>query len=176
MVLERTPLERQILAKVMFDAGKTFKVIARALPGISMATLMAIKRNSSYDPVLLDSFKRRLPFKAYKLADDVLDLIDLSEVKKAPLNIKMMTFGIAIDKARDLEGSNRPVFNVVQVVNDCRKTRERLEWQLELIAKARRQHLDSTSTPTATSGATSPSTSSSTALLVIDQAKTVTEQ
>lgn len=103
-----------------------------------MSTLMAIKRNNTYSQQMLEEFKRRLPFKAYRLADDVLDLIDLEEVRKAPLNIKMMTFGIAIDKARDLEGSNRPIFNVVNIINDCKKTRDRLQGQLDAISRAKR--------------------------------------
>jgi hypothetical protein len=143
--LSRTPLETQILAKVMFDRGETFKVVQNALGGtISMSTLTCIKQNNEYSQVMLEEFKRRLPFKAYKLADNVLDLIDLEEVKRAPLNIKMMTFGIAIDKARDMEGSNRPVFNIVSIISDCKKTRDRLEAQLDVISQRKRQLLSST--------------------------------
>lgn len=90
-----------------------------------------------FDPVVLDRVKSRLIWKAYKLADDVLDFISIDEVKKAPLNIKMMAFGIAIDKARDMEGSNRPVFNVVTVINECKQTRDKLESQLSSITQAR---------------------------------------
>lgn len=137
ITLERTPIEKQIYAKTLFDSGATYKAIQKAIPGISTHTLQSIKENNTYSASLLEEFKRRLPFKAYKLADDVLDLIDCNEIKKAPLGVKMMAFGVAIDKARDMEGSNRPIFNIVSVVADCKKTRDKLELQLSSINQAR---------------------------------------
>jgi hypothetical protein len=135
--LERTPIEKQIYAKTLFDSGATYKAIQRAIPGIATHTLQAIKENNTYSPLLLDEFKRRLPFKAYKLADDVLDLINRDEIAKAPLGVKMMAFGVAIDKARDMEGSNRPVFNIVSIVNECKQTRDKLELQIANVRQAR---------------------------------------
>lgn len=134
--LTQIPEVKQIHAKVLFDAGTPFGIIKKRT-GLANDTLYAIKRNNEYSTTQLDEFKRRLPFKAYRLADDVLDLISLEEIKKAPLNVKMITFGIAIDKARDMEGSNRPVFNVVTVINECKQTRDKLESQLSSITQAR---------------------------------------
>ena len=82
------------------------------------ATITKIRDKQTYSASMLEEFKRRLPFKAYQLADNVLDLIDPSEIKKAPLGTKMVAFGVAIDKARDMEGSNRPVVNIVTMVGD----------------------------------------------------------
>ena len=130
--LERIPEEKQILAKVLFDAGRSFAHVKRQTK-LANDTLYAIKRNNEYSQTTLEEFKKRLPYKAYRLADDVLDLITLEDIKKAPLNIKMMTFGIAIDKARDMEGSNRPQFNIVNIVNECKTTRDKLEEQLKTI-------------------------------------------
>ena len=39
----------------------------------------------------------------------------------------MMVAGIAVDKARDMEGSNRPVFNIVNVVGELRNSLADLE-------------------------------------------------
>jgi len=130
--LQRTPIEKQIYAKVLLDSGATIRAVMAKVK-LSNETVIAIKRNQEYSSSQLEEFKRRLPFKAYKLADDVIDLIDPNEIKKAPLNIKMMAFGIAIDKARDLEGSNRPQINIVNIVNECKKTRDKLEDQLKSI-------------------------------------------
>ena len=73
---------------------------------------------------------------AYRLADDVMDMITPEEIVKAPLGVKMMAFGVAIDKARDMEGSNRPVFNIVTVVNEAQKTLAKLDSQLALLDAA----------------------------------------
>lgn len=136
MPLQRTPVETQIYAKTLLDSGASIRTVMHKL-SLGTETVMAIKRSQEYSQTMLDEFKRRLPFKAYKLADDVLDLIDSNEIKKAPLNIKMMTFGIAVDKARDMEGLNRPQLNIVNVVADCKRTRDKLESQLSMITKAR---------------------------------------
>lgn len=51
-----------------------------------------------------------------------MDLITVEEVQKAPLGTKVMLYGVAIDKARDMEGSNRPVFNIGSIVMDAQRT------------------------------------------------------
>jgi len=136
ITLERTPVEKQLYAKTLLDAGATIRAV-QAKTKLSGETVIAIKRSQDYSSSMLDEFRRRLPYKAYKLADDVLDLIEPNEIKKAPLNIKMMAFGIAIDKARDMEGLNRPQFNIVSVIADCKQTREKLEKQMAAISQAR---------------------------------------
>lgn len=130
------PVEKQIYAKTLLDMGVSLRRTAKRV-GISPVTVIAIKRNQAYSPRILDEFKHRLPYKSYKLADDVIDLITPAEIAKAPLGTKMMAFGVAIDKARDMEGSNRPVFNVVTVINECKSTREKLEAQLSTIKTLR---------------------------------------
>lgn len=136
ITLERTPIEKQIYAKVLLDQGTSIRTVA-AQTGLGKDTVNHIAWSQEYSSTQLDEFKRRLPFKAYRLADNVLDLISMDEIKKAPLGVKMMAFGVAIDKARDMEGSNRPIFNIVSVVADCKKTRDKLEGQLSSINQAR---------------------------------------
>lgn len=134
--LTHTPETSQIHAKVLFDSGIPFGIIKKRT-GLANDTLYAIKRNNEYSSTMLEEFKKRLPFKAYRLADNVIDLISLEEIKKAPLGVKMMAFGVAVDKARDMEGSNRPIFNIVTVVNDAVKTMSKLEAQMQLVQQAR---------------------------------------
>jgi hypothetical protein len=136
ITLERTPEEIQILAKVLFDTGHSIGQVKKRT-GLSNDTAIAIKRKNDYSASMLEEFKRRLPFKSYRWADDVLDIITVDEVKKAPLTAKVMLYGVAIDKARDMEGSNRPIFNIVSVVNDCNKTLGKLNEQMGLIAQAK---------------------------------------
>lgn len=139
MVLDRplpqTPIQSQIYAKILLDSGMSIvKVASRT--GLGKNTVNQVAWNQSYSTTMLDEFKRRLPFKAYRLADDVLDCIDVDEIKKAPLGVKMMAFGVAIDKARDMEGSNRPIFNIVSVINECKTTRDKLNAQMASIETA----------------------------------------
>ena len=117
ITLERTPIEKQIYAKTLLDNQQSVQHVAKVL-GMDRATITKIRDKQTYSASMLEEFKRRLPFKAYQLADNVLDLIDPSEIKKAPLGTKMVAFGVAIDKARDMEGSNRPVVNIVTMVGD----------------------------------------------------------
>jgi hypothetical protein len=119
----------QIYAKALLDMGVSIRQVARKTD-LCTTTIQVIKRQQDYSPFMLDQFKKRLPFKAYQLADDVLDLIDRDEIKKAPLGTKMMAFGVAIDKARDMEGSNRPVFNISNIVMDAQRTLTKLDAQL----------------------------------------------
>lgn len=129
LTLTQTPEEKQILAKILFDSSHSISQVCKRV-GISNHTAIAIKRRNDYSATLVEEYKRRLPMKAYRLADDTIDLITLQEIQKAPLGVKMMAFGVAIDKARDMEGSNRPIFNIVSVINECKQTRDRLEAQL----------------------------------------------
>jgi hypothetical protein len=137
ITLERTPIEKQIYAKSLLDNHTSIRTVARIVK-LDPGTVNVIAWKQDYSPTLLEEFKRRLPFKAYKLADDVLDLIDPDEIKKAPLGVKMMAFGVAIDKARDMEGSNRPVFNIVTVVNEAQRTLSKLDAQLAILDGADR--------------------------------------
>lgn len=144
ITLERTPIEKQIYAKVLFDNGNGIGRV-RKLTGLANDTLYEIQRNQTYSPTILEEFKKRLPFKAYRLADNVADLITLEEIQKAPLGVKMMAFGVAIDKARDMEGSNRPVFNIVTVVNETKTALSHINAQISAI-QARKLALSTANT------------------------------
>ena len=130
--LTATPMQNQIYAKTLLDMGMGIKRVARKLK-MGFHTVIAIKRSQAYSPHMMDEFKRRLPYKSYKWADDVLDIITPEEVQKAPLTAKVMLYGVAIDKARDMEGSNRPIFNIVSIVNETRQTMAKLNLQLASI-------------------------------------------
>ena len=132
ITLERTPIESQIYAKTLLDLNVSVNGVRRRT-GLADITIRNIRDKQVYSPTLLENFKRRLPFKSYRMADDILDCIDVNEIKSAPLGTKMVAFGIAIDKARDMEGSNRPIFNIVSVVNECKQTRDKLEAQMSLV-------------------------------------------
>ena len=135
ITLERIPEEKQILAKILFDSGHSISQVSKRVE-ISKMTAISIRHNNTYSATMVEDYKRRLPMKAYRLADNVIDFISLDEIKKAPLGTKMMAFGVAIDKARDMEGSNRPVFNIVTVVNDCQRTMAKVNDQLRLLDQA----------------------------------------
>jgi len=110
-------MEAQIYAKTLLDLNVSVNGVRRKT-GLADITIRNIRDRQVYSPTILESFKKRLPFKSYRLADDILDCVDVNEIKSAPLSTKMVAFGIAIDKARDMEGSNRTVVNIVTMVGD----------------------------------------------------------
>ncbi len=132
ITLERTPIEKQIYAKCLLESGMSIRSVASRVK-LAPDTVNNIAWKQDYSSTTLENFKKRLPFKLYRYADDMLDLVDYDEMKKAPIGTKMITVGIAIDKARDMEGSNRPVFNVVTVINECKQTRDKLERQMQAV-------------------------------------------
>jgi hypothetical protein len=144
ITLERIPIEKQIYAKCLLESGMSIRTVAHRVK-LAPDTVNNIAWKQDYSASTLENFKKRLPFKLYRYADDMLDLVDYDEMKKAPLGTKMISVGIAIDKARDMEGSNRPVFNIVTVVNEAQRTLSKLDAQLALLDdadKAQRPMLD----------------------------------
>lgn len=133
--MANTPIANQIYAKTLLDMGVSIRKVSSKTE-MSTKTIQVIKKRQDYSPVMLEEFKKRLPYKSYKWADDVLDIITVDEVAKAPLGTKVMLYGVAIDKARDMEGSNRPVFNIVGVVNDATRMLSRLDSQLSSIERS----------------------------------------
>lgn len=125
VTLTRTPEAKQVYARALFDLGFTIREVTRKA-GISNDTAMAIKRRCDYNSDSLEQLKKILPNKFYGLANESLNHLSPEKLEKCSAPQLMMVTGIAIDKARDMEGSNRPQFNIVTVVNECRQTSERL--------------------------------------------------
>lgn len=138
ITLERIAIQDQLYAKSLLDNGTPIRTVAR-LVGIQKDVVNHIAWKQDYSASMLENFKKRLPYKFYKYADDMMDLVSYDEMKKAPIGTKMVSVGIAIDKARDMEGSNRPVFNVVTVVQNLESRLTALDTQEKALLALKNQ-------------------------------------
>ncbi len=125
ITLERTPIQNQLYAKCLIDNGASIRAISRQT-GLTQDTLRVIRDKQTYSPLMIEKFKQRMPGKWAHLADDILDLSDRDEIKKAPINTRIWMAAVATDKFQALEGTNRPVFNIVTVVNQTKSALEGL--------------------------------------------------
>lgn len=136
LTLERVPIHKQIYARALLDTGASVRTVAEEC-SIGNSTVVAIKRKTDYDMRFLDTVKRSLPTAFYALAGLSLSKVSPEKLDACSAPQLMMVSGIAVDKARDMEGSNRPVFNVVTVINECKQTRDKLEQQMTRVQEAR---------------------------------------
>ena len=126
ITLERTPVQNQLYAKGLLDMGIGIGTVARKV-GMGKDTVTAIRDNHNLNPSMLERFKARMPLRFAQLVDDTLDLMDRDDIKKAPIQTRMWIAGVATDKMQALEGTNRPVFNVVNVVQNIERNLGELE-------------------------------------------------
>lgn len=136
LTLERVPIHKQIYAKALLDTGASISAVAEEC-SMGNSTVVAIKRKSNYDMGFLETVKKQLPTAFYALAGLSLSKVSPEKLDACSAPQLMMVSGIAVDKARDMEGSNRPVFNVVTVINECKQTRDKLELQMNQVQAAR---------------------------------------
>jgi hypothetical protein len=124
----------------MLASGMSYRQIMDDA-GVSPNTITAIKRKSIPESQLMDSIKKVLPTAFYALGNMAVMKVTPEKLDACSAPQLMMVAGISVDKARDMEGSNRPIFNVVTVVNECKQTRDKLEAQMARIQQAKKQLL-----------------------------------
>jgi hypothetical protein len=129
ITLEQTPIHKQIYARALLDAGASIRAVAEKCD-MGDSTVVKIKRKPDFNPNFLEAVKRSLPMAFYALAGLAMSKVSPEKLDACSAPQLMMVAGIAVDKARDMEGSNRPVFNVVTVINECKQTRDKLEQQM----------------------------------------------
>lgn len=116
ITLERTPHLKQVFAKALLDAPIPF-TIARVCKetGLDYRTVKEISRRNDYKIEAIQAIQKRLPAKFYITSDWALDNLTPAKMEACSAPQLMMVAGIAIDKARDMEGLNRPVINLVEL-------------------------------------------------------------
>jgi len=120
ITLQRIPHDKQVAIRTLTVLGQPYRRIAKALD-VSMDVITVVNRQFPSNSDEVEQYKKRLLNEAYGLSsrawmrvtDDKLDAMNA---------LQLTTIGaIGIDKARDMEGSNRPIFNVIQVAADISK-------------------------------------------------------
>ena len=117
ITLERIPHDKQVAVASFFDLGYSQSKIARSLD-ISRNVVHNILAQFPSNSSELEQCKKTIISKSYglvarawnRVTDDKLDAMNA---------LQLTTIGaIGVDKARDMEGSNRPVVNIVTMVGD----------------------------------------------------------
>ena len=117
ITLERIPHDKQVAVHALSTLGYSVRKISAAVD-VSQNTVCAINRQIPSNSSEIDAYKKGIIAWNYgismrsmhRITDDRLDKMNA---------IQLMTISaIGIDKARDMEGSNRPVVNIVTMVGD----------------------------------------------------------
>lgn len=132
ITLERIPHDKQVAIRSLQLVGYPTARIAR-LVGVSPDVAYQVARLFPSNSEEVERCKKQLITESYGNAARAM--VRVTDEKLDAMNaLQLTTIGaINIDKARDMEGANRPVFNLVNVVADCKNTAERIETQLAAI-------------------------------------------
>ena len=139
ITLERIPHDKQVAVATFADLGYSQSKIARSLD-ISRNVVHAVLAQFPSNSAEVEQCKKIIIAKSYGLTARAWNRV--TDEKLDAMNaLQLTTIGaIGVDKARDMEGSNRPVFNIVNVVNDCQRTMSKVESQLALLDQADAKH------------------------------------
>lgn len=132
ITLERIPHDKQVAIRALQLSGYSDNKIKK-LVGVSWEAANACRRLIPSNSEEVESVKKQLIGESYGLS--VRSWIRVTDEKLDAMNaLQLTTIGaIGVDKARDIEGLNRPQFNIVNVVADCKQTRDKLEKQMSAI-------------------------------------------
>src|ERR1700732_4706853 len=120
ITLERIPHDKQVAVRTLSILGNSYRKISKML-GIGLGTITAINSMVPSESAEVEQYKKRLIGESYGLSTRAW--LRVSDEKLDAMNaLQLTTIGaIGIDKARDMEGSNRPVFNIINVAADLSK-------------------------------------------------------
>ena len=117
ITLERIPHDKQVQVRTLTMFGTPYRKIAK-LVGVGKDVIVSINKQFPVNSSEIEDFKKRLIGESYglvarawnRVTDDKLDAMNA---------LQLTTIGaIGVDKARDMEGSNRPVVNIVTMGGD----------------------------------------------------------
>lgn len=136
VTLERTPLHKQLAAKAMLDAGYSGRETADECE-LSRSSVSLIQRKFKPDATDLAPYKKALPLAFYAHSNAALLHISPRKLEESSALQLMTIAGIAVDKARSMEGLDRQQFNIVNVVQDCRNVATRVSGELQHLQSLR---------------------------------------
>lgn len=140
ITLERIPHDKQVQVRTLSMFGTPYHKIAK-LVGIGHDAIVHINRQFPSNSLEVEECKKRLVSESYGLTARAWNRV--TDEKLDAMNaLQLTTIGaIGVDKARDMEGSNRPVFNIVTVVNEARQAIGQVQSTRVAIEKRRAQLL-----------------------------------
>ena len=129
--LKRFPELRQAEIKALLEQGYSIKKISR-MADCSIETVMAVRKSNKFDRSIVEAIKDKISGKFYRVADAAVDAISHEKLQNATPVQLITTAGIAIDKARLIDGdATARVEFVSQTDNDLDSEIADLQFQLE---------------------------------------------
>jgi hypothetical protein len=132
VTLERIPHDKQVAVATFLDMGYSYNKIAKSLY-IGKHTISRIAQSMPANSAEVEQCKKLMMQKSYAVSNRAINRITDEKLDACSAPQLAMVSGIFIDKARDIEGLNRPQFNIVNVVNDCEQTRAKLDAQMNTV-------------------------------------------
>ena len=114
ITLTRTPYQKQVWAKALIDSGMSVRAVAKAAT-LSQDTVIAIKRLVPSNITEVEQCKKTVVGSFYGLARGCQEHITLDKLEESSAYQLMGMASLAVTAARDMEGSNRPVINIVEL-------------------------------------------------------------
>jgi len=128
---EEIPLETML---AMAQEGLKPIEIAERL-GVARQTVSIRLRNFAKRITRLEEFKLHKADVMAEIQMEILHSINASDIKKAPLQIKAMTYGIFYDKERLERGQSTSNVSIKSVVDDLEKRKQALLSQKQALIK-----------------------------------------
>lgn len=128
----RTPYQKQVWVKALLESGMTLRAVAKQA-GIAIDTVIAIRRLMPSNLTEVEACKRTVVGSFYGLARGCQEHITPSKLEESSAYQLMGMASLAVQAARDMEGLNRPQFNVIDIALNIQKLTEASRTRLETI-------------------------------------------
>lgn len=112
--LKRTPYQKQIWVRSLLDSGMTLRAISKE-SGLSQDTVIAIRRLVPSNNPEVEACKKVVVGSFYGLARGCQEHITPSKLESSSAYQLMGMASLAVQAARDMEGFNRPIVNVMDI-------------------------------------------------------------
>ena len=130
--LARTPYQKQVWIKSLLESGMTLRAISKAAH-VSQELVMSVKRLVPSNLHEVEQCKKQVVGSFYGLARGCQEHITPSKLEESSAYQLMGMASLAVQAARDMEGLNRPVFNVVEIALNLQRLTEQSKARLEAI-------------------------------------------
>ena len=130
--LQRTPHQLQVFAKSLLEMGGSLNAVARQTK-LSVPTIIAIKRLVPSNITEIEKCKKTVVGSFYGLARGCQENITLDKLESSSAYQLMGMASLAVQAARDMEGLNRPTFNIIEVALNVQRLTEQSRDRLKAI-------------------------------------------
>lgn len=120
ITLERIPHDKQVAVYALHSSGYASRKIASTVE-LSQPTVLYILKQIPSEISEVELYKKALIGRQYGIAMRACNYISDDKLDKMNALQLMTINAIGIDKARDMEGSNRPVFNIINMAAEFGK-------------------------------------------------------